>query len=204
MAIRVIYSHTLRGHAFGRKAEFLKYLAFKKGYSFNSIDYENIYDMNIRSKKLVDTCHFLRSNSLENDEYYILVGTGAGAYVSLISSQILSSNILGMLLISPLVDVQRNIYASPEVLNIKHYSLMGSHYKNKYPVPFFKNNISNLAIVHGKKDEVVPYPIVENFSKRNRGKIFAIPEGNHELTDIFPVLEKSFLRISYKTESLVI
>lgn len=189
MSIRVVYNHSLRGSSFGRKAEFLKYLSHKKNYTFSSIEYNNMYDMQKRSDKLIETC----KNFPKDD--FLFIGTGAGAYVSLISSKILESRIRGMILISPIIDIERDSTTSLEILNLRNYSLVGSNYRQKYPVPYMKKEM-NLAVIHGMKDEVVPYPIVEGFTRKYNGMIFPIDEGKHNLRCIFPILEETFGRVS--------
>ncbi len=100
-----------------------------------------------------------------------------------------------MILISLVIDVERDLRAPSEVLNLRSYSLLGSNYKQKYPVPVMKSNM-NLAVIHGTKDEVIPYLIVKEFARKFDGTIFPINDGKHHLRDIFPMLEETFKKVS--------
>lgn len=140
-------------------------------------------------------------NDYSYDDIY-LIGTSFGGGIGLLYSEI--KKIKSMVLISPLIDYQRNVinpenhfcrefFGEDAINNIKEkgYSCFGlTDYKfdmklyddvKKYnPVDIIKKTDSKVLIIHGKNDLLVPYKQSIDISKLNNNiELCLIEDGDH-------------------------
>lgn len=96
----------------------------------------------------------------------VLVGSSMGAYVSTVASSTLRPQ--GLFLLAPAVG-------------------MPSGYAHQHPTP----HTDQLEIIHGWRDEVIPYSQAIAFAEAHKGTLHLV-DGDHRLMDPLPLIERWF------------
>ncbi|MEE4246200.1 MAG: YqiA/YcfP family alpha/beta fold hydrolase [Kangiellaceae bacterium] len=165
--MKVIFSHGKESGPWGRKIKRMAEIAQSLSYAVESIDYTDMTNPDDRVDRLLDK---LRHES----EDIILVGSSMGGYVSLVCAETLC--------------VEQVL---AEKLSLKGVFLLApALYKDGYRQQIF-NAETNIEIVHGWNDDVIPWEHSVRFAREANAKLHLVP-GDHRLNDAITDIEYLF------------
>jgi pimeloyl-ACP methyl ester carboxylesterase len=164
----VVFSHGLESGPWGRKISVLAEIARSQGYEAHSVDYRGMRDPRERVARLVEFW-----TALPGDEGKVLAGSSMGGYVSLAAALQLSA--LGL-------PPARGLFLIAPALYLEGLPPLPSD-PLQCPV----------AVVHGWRDEVVPFMDSVRFGSLHDAALHLMA-GDHLLHEQLPVIQTVFER----------
>ncbi len=168
-APRVIFSHGHLSSPESRKIVQLAPLARAHGFDVEAIDYRDLRDDPVgRAQRLIGRLQDL-------DQPAILIGSSMGGYVSIAAAEHLP--VCGLFLMAP--------------------ALFLEHYVDGGVVPdSYRPKTRHVSIVHGWRDEVIPWHNSLKFAEQSRAELHLI-DASHDLNEGLPSIAaclKDFLQ----------
>lgn len=172
----VVFSHGKESGPLGTKIQALMEVAKRHGAQVISVDYREhpagvVHDQNMAGESERRVAQLL-SITLPEHERLVLVGSSMGGYVSTVASQHLKPD--GLFLLAPA------------------FYLPGYAQQNLAP------NASQICVVHGWQDDVVPPANSIRFSERHHGDLHLL-DGDHRLNSALPKIEAIFESFLHQT-----
>lgn len=156
--MKIYFSHGKESGPWGSKIKRLAEIAENLGFVVDSIDYTDSLNADVRVEKLLSI--------LETEEYFLLVGSSMGGYVSLVTAE--KADAKGLFLLAPALFIENSEYA-----------------KQSYKAT------CHVEIVHGWSDDVIPPENSIKFAKEVDCQLHLI-SGDHRLNSSLAVVEKLF------------
>ena len=154
--MHVVFSHGKESGPEGSKIQALMELARARGYEATSLDYRDL--PNEPEQRVERLVAFLEGLSGPVGPV-VLVGSSMGGYVSLVAAGRLAVH--GLFLLAPAL------------------------YLDGYAVQDYQPRTTNIAIVHGWDDDIIPYHNSLRFAAQHRASLHLI-DGNHRLNTSLP------------------
>jgi len=168
-SLLVVFSHGKESGPNGRKIQALAKVARASRAATVSVDYREspvgtMHDAN-RPGEAERRVAQLLTEPLPKVERIVLVGSSMGGYVSTVAA--LNRPVDGLFLLAP------------------------AFFLNGYEEQSFQGTLPPTAIVHGWRDEVVPWQNSARFAERHRCTLHLI-DGDHRLDEALPKIEGLF------------